>query len=307
MIRKPIDVLQQFPVRKSKRQKAAFRDAVAAYARERGYAVQVEKGSFGAQNVVIGDPVKADYLVTAHYDTPASIGLPNFITPCNLTVYLLWQMVIVAVFVAAALAVRLILEFATGNEEAAKLGMMAVYWVLLLLMLFGPANRNNANDNTSGVVTVLEILTSLQENQRDKVCFVLFDLEEMGLLGSASYRKAHRRETDRQLILNLDCVGDGDAIMLFPTKKLKQDPEKLGRLEMICRPCGKKSIRLHRKGVAICPSDHGNFPYAAGVMAFQKKRFLGLYCGRIHTNRDRVLEMTNVNILRSAIISLISQ
>jgi hypothetical protein len=215
--------------------------------------------------------------------------------------------VLVAVLLVLTMLPAAAVWFLTDSRHLAVLCWYVLYFGILILMMAGPANRHNANDNTSGVVTVLEILSSLPENQRDKVCFVLFDLEEMGLIGSASYRKAHRRETDRQLILNLDCVGDGDTIMLFPTKKLKQDRQKMDRLERICRPCGKKSICLHRKGVAICPSDQKNFPYAAGLMAFHKKPVLGLYCGRIHTWRDRVLEMTNVNILRSAIISLISQ
>ena len=35
-----------------------------------------------------------------------------------------------------------------------------MYWVMLLLMMVGPANKHNANDNTSGVVTVLETMRS---------------------------------------------------------------------------------------------------------------------------------------------------
>ena len=96
----------------------------------------------------------------------------------------------------------------------------------VLWMIFGLANKNNANDNTSGVVTLLEILRTLPENQRNKVCFVLFDLEEAGLIGSVSYRKAHKKATDHQLVLNLDCVGDGDHLLIFPTKALKQNRKK---------------------------------------------------------------------------------
>ena len=71
MIESPMDVLAQFPVRKTKKQKQAFRDAVQSYVKALGYDVTVEKKS-RAHNVVIGDPVNAKYLVTAHYDTPAT-------------------------------------------------------------------------------------------------------------------------------------------------------------------------------------------------------------------------------------------
>ena len=72
MIINPMDVLAQFPIRKTAEQKKAFREQAQPFFEKLGYAVKVEKGSFGAQNVVIGDPDHAKYLVTAHYDTPAN-------------------------------------------------------------------------------------------------------------------------------------------------------------------------------------------------------------------------------------------
>ena len=182
---------------------------------------------------------------------------------------------------------------------------MIVYWGLLLLLIAGPANRNNANDNTSGVVTLLEIARSLPENQRSEVCFVLFDLEEAGLIGSASYRKAHKKETDHQLIVNLDCVGDGDHILLFPTKKLKKDTKKLAPLYKCCGYFCAKSVLVRDKGASIYPSDQSNFPYGVGVAAFHKGK-AGLYLSRIHTSKDTILEETNVNILRAAIVSMVT-
>lgn len=171
-------------------------------------------------------------------------------------------------------------------------------------MLIGPANPSNANDNTSGVITLLEIAKSMPENQRKRVCFVLFDLEEAGLIGSASYRKAHKARTDRQMVLNLDCVGDGDNLLLFPTKKLKKDRKRLTSLYKACGYFGKKSILLREKGFSFYPSDQANFPWGIGICAL-KKRGKTLYLGRIHTNKDTILERTNVNLLRAAIITYI--
>ena len=166
-------------------------------------------------------------------------------------------------------------------------------------------NKNNANDNTSGVVTLLEILRTLPENQRDKVCFVLFDLEEAGLIGSSSYRKAHKKATDHQLVMNLDCVGDGDHLLMFPTKALKKNRRKLTSLYKACGYFGNKSLLVHEKGFGIYPSDQMVFPYGVGICALQKGKH-GLYVSRIHTAKDTVLEITNVNILRAALTSFIS-
>ena len=47
-----------------------------------------------------------------------------------------------------------------------------------------------------------------------------------------------------------------------------------------------------------------NFPFAVGIAALKRGK-IGLYLNKIHTRADTVLEETNVNILRAAIVSLI--
>ncbi len=84
-----MDVLTDFPVRKSKKQKQAFRDAVQSELEALGYPCRVEKGSLGSRNLVAGDSESAEYLITAHYDTCAWMPIPNFITPCNLVTFML--------------------------------------------------------------------------------------------------------------------------------------------------------------------------------------------------------------------------
>lgn len=307
MIRKPLDVLEQFPIRKSQKQKRAFRNEAMDYAQKLGYPVEMEPGSFGAENIVMGDPENADYLVTAHYDTPASIGIPNFVTPCNIWVFLLYQILIVGGLLAISIGVAWLVGTLSGNGRIGLISWYVVYFGTLILMMVGPANRHNANDNTSGVVSVLEMMGSLPEEQRKKVCFVLFDLEEAGLIGSAAYRKQHKKATNRQLVINLDCIGDGDELVMFPVGKLKKQQARMAALEAICGDYGHKKLCIRKKGFAYCPSDHKQFPNAVGIMAFHRKPRVGLYCGRIHTYRDTILEEENVNIIRSALMKLICQ
>lgn len=304
MLANPMDILSEFPVRKTRRQKQTFRDAVRSYGERQGYTVTVENGGFGARNLILGDPENAKYLVTAHYDTCARMPVPNLITPCNFWAFLGYQLLVVLLILATAFGAGFLLGLLTGREYAAVLGYLLV-WVLLALLIFGPANRSNANDNTSGVVTLLEIARTMPENQRHKVCFVLFDLEEAGLIGSSSYRKAHGKATDGQIVLNLDCVGDGDHIRFFPTKLLKRDRKKLTSLYKACGYFGKKEILVHEKGFSVYPSDQAHFPYGVGICALKQGKF-GLYMGKIHTPKDTVLEETNVNILRAALTTLIT-
>ena len=304
MITTPMDVLTAFPVRKSKKQKQAFRAAVQSYAAALGYASTVEKGSFGCQNLVLGDPETAKYLVTAHYDTCARLPIPNLITPCNFWTFLAYQILVAFVMLLMPVIPGVLVGWLTGSFDTGFLVWYLAFWVVFVLMLFGPANPHNANDNTSGIITLLEIARTLPENQRCKVCFVLFDLEEAGLIGSGSYRKKHKKATDHQMVLNLDCVGDGSHIRMFPTKALKKDRKKLTSLYKACGYFGKRNVLVHEKGFSVYPSDQINFPYGVGICALRKGKH-GLYLSRIHTPRDTILEETNVNILRAALTTFI--
>lgn len=303
MINNPMNILEQFPVRKTKQQKQAFRDAVCGYAEKLGYPCTVERRNLSCQNIVLGDPEGAKYLVTAHYDTCANMLLPNLITPCNFGLFLLYQILLVVAMIVVSVASGLLLGFLFGRSVM-MVTIFVVYWTLLLLLLFGPANRSNANDNTSGVITLLEIARTMPENQRHKVCFVLFDQEELGLLGSSFYRSRHRKASNTQMVLNLDCVGDGDHLRMFPTKRLKQDKRRLSSLYRACGYFGKKDLLVQEKRFSIYPSDQMNFPYGVGICALRKKRKT-LYLSRIHTKKDTVLEETNVNILRAALTTFI--
>ena len=321
MMETPMDVLKNFPVRKTKLQKKAFRDAVQSYASKLGYESKIEKGSFGSHNLIMGDPERAKFLVTAHYDTCARMILPNLITPCSFLPFLGYQLLLLLLIAVGAVILSVMESIALagiasvfgvdfGDAWVLFVGLVApgLIWMnvllLVLLLLFGPANQQNANDNTSGVVTLLEIARTLPENQRHKVCFVLFDLEEAGLIGSASYRKAHRQASNSQMLLNLDCVGDGDHLMMFPTKQLKKNRRKLTSLYKACGYFGTKSLLIHEKGFSIYPSDQMNFPYGVGICALRKRKKT-LYMSRIHTKKDTILDETNVNILRAALTTFI--
>ena len=305
MLTTPMDVLTQYPIRKSKQQKQAFRDAVQSYAQKLGYDSAIEKGSYGVHNVVIGDPEQSRYLITAHYDTCARMVVPNLVTPCNIPFFILYQIFVVLLILLPSLSVGFLFGFLPGVKGFAGTAALAVYWILLIGMLFGPANPSNANDNTSGVVTLLETMRTLPENQRHKVCFVLFDLEEAGMLGSSAYRKAHKNVTNTQLVLNMDCVGDGDHLLIFPNKKLRKDKKRLTSLYKACGYFGKKSLLVHEKGSFIYPSDQANFPYGAAIAACNRRKGLGYFYSRIHTPRDTVLDETNVNLLRAALTTFI--
>ena len=302
MLKVPMDILKLHPIRKTEEQKEAFRRDVQAYVQELGYSYTLETEKNKANNVIIGDSEQAKYLLSAHYDTPATLGIPNVCTPCN--ALLAGLRYLAAVLFGASCSGGAFLLIKAGFLIP---GIALIILLLcdLWLMKIAPANVNNANDNTSGVVTLLEIARSLPEAHRHKVCFLLFDLEEKGLKGSAAYRKAHKDITEKQILLNLDCVGDGDHILLMPTKKLRKDVIFISRLKYLGGWFGKKQILTIDKGFCAYSSDHKNFPLAVGIGAFHKRKGMGFVLDKIHTKHDTNLEITNVNLLRAAMITLI--
>ena len=317
----PMDIVKLFPVRKSAVQKLAFRDIVQRHAAQLGYRTTVESGKKGCQNLIIGDPAGAKYLVTAHYDTAARMPVANRLYADNPIMYVLWQFVIalaalllpvLSAAVGAVIACIVYMQINPILNAGHMFGLAAIVFLMLFIVLYavsytmiyiGPANPSNANDNTSGILTLLEIMDSMPENQRHKVCFVLFDQNEKGLAGSLSYRKMHRMETDKQLVLNLSCVGDGEHILLSPAK-MPKDKTMLADIYKCCGYFGNRSILVQEKGTSIFPSDHRQFPYGIGISAYHKGK-TGYYIDRIHTPRDTVLDITNVNLLRAAICSMI--
>lgn len=302
MLQKPMDVLAAFPVRKSKKQKESFRAEALDYFSNLGYQTSVEKGTLGARNVIAGDPEKAKYLITAHYDTCARLPIPNLITPCSLLLFLGYQIL---------LTILILIPPLIGSSLASYLSpylTLFVFEMLLLIMIVlimaGPANPSNVNDNTSGVIAVMDMAKAMPEHLREHVCFVLFDLEEAGLIGSSSYQSKHRKQTCNQLVFNFDCIGEGDDILLIPTGKLKKDAALISALKQCSRNRGDKQIHLLDRGFAIYPSDQTQFPFGIGICAMKTSRF-GWYLAKIHTPKDTVLDYENVNILRDSLIDWI--
>lgn len=306
------EVLEKFEIRKSKKQKETFRAWLQQQLTAAGYESHMEgaKGLWRSHNIVVGNPDKAKVLLTAHYDTCAVLPFPNFITPRNLFWYLAYQLLITAVFFAIVFAVTFVATlggiFLLGEDLGVLVGMVCGYGVLLFClwwMFDGKANRHTANDNTSGVITLLEIALSLPQELRKDVCFVWFDNEERGLLGSKAFAKRHREAQKKALVINFDCVSDGDSIQLFPTKKVKKS-DQMDALRRSFLSAGEKSVEVVA-GFGFYPSDQAAFVHGVGVCALKKSKNFGWYMDRIHTGRDTVLDEVNIDLLRAGAVRLL--
>lgn len=289
-------ILDEMQVRKSRRQKAEFRAWLCGELEAAGYSPAVEK-SFAAQNVVVGDPEKAGVLFTAHYDTQAVLPIPNFITPRNLLFYVLYQLLIVLPLFLVVAVVEVVLIVFAPAWWLMPLASIVICGFFMWWIIDGPANRHTANDNTSGVLTLVETALALPPEHRERVCFVFFDNEEKGMFGSAAFAKKHKQVKKNTPVINFDCVGDGDSIQFFPKGKLKKDGAAMDRMEAAFLPSGGKEVQMVR-GFGFYPSDNANFKKGAGVCALKHRPVIGYYMDRIHTSKDTVLDQANIALLR---------
>ncbi len=298
------EIFEKYQVRKNKKQKSAFIEYVNHLANEWGYSAHIEKGSFGARNVVIGDISKAKVIYTAHYDTCPVLPFPNFITPKCIALYLLYQVgIIFGIFAAIALCIgilSILLEALNLDTDFTFWATEIAYFGLLFLLLAGPANKHTANDNTSGVTLLIDIMRDLPEEERDTVAFVFFDLEEMGLFGSMSFARKHKREMKNKLLLNFDCVSDGENMLFALRKNAKK---YRAAIETAFEAKDGFKVDVADKGV-FYPSDQMQFPCGVGVASLRSTKGGLLYMNRIHTLRDVIYREENIAFLKNGALEL---
>jgi len=231
-----------------------------------------------SRNLLVGSP-EAELLITAHYDTPGRTG---------------WGLVLSPVIgdTLSHVAVFSLLFGISAAQKAAKnrkldLAMQLVNTAILAGMFV--KNPHNRNDNTSGVLGVMRLaeLVAEQPELRKKCAFVLFDHEEVGLLGSyafAKWRKKNCPGKTENLVINLDCIGAGDVLTVM-TKKRKHE---LG--QAVAEHFGATKIKGGN-------SDHRAFKNGISLL-YQKRSLLGpLYIPHLHSKRDRVCDLEQIERL----------
>lgn len=297
-------ILEKWQVRKTKKQKTAFIEFMQSQIPE----IRVEQGGLGNnRNLVIGDVKSADVILGAHYDTCARLPFPNFLPPKNILLYILYSLLICIPFFIGGGVVSGLLHLVTDSFWVHYWAtFLTVMGLMVLVMMGAPANPNTVNDNTSGVITLCEIWAAMSDEQRAKTAFVFFDNEENGLLGSAFFRKLHKKDgLKNKLMINYDCVSDGEH-MLFV---LNKPALKVYGDDFVAAFPNTAEMTAHVESSSntMYPSDQAGFPVGVGVAAMKKKRFVGLYIDRIHTVRDTVMRRENIDYLTAGTLRLLDK
>jgi hypothetical protein len=128
------------------------------------------------------------------------------------------------------------------------------------------AVHNGADDNASGVSTVIQLAEKIanEKNNKRSILFIAFGAEEMGLLGSKAFTAKPPVETEKMVaMLNFDMVGRLDdasnALSIGGTKTSKETEQILNDLN--------PGFSLSLSGEGVGPSDHASF-YLQNIPVF---------------------------------------
>ena len=294
-------IMEKYRQRKTKKQKTAFIEAMQARYPE----LKIEKaGVFGSRNLIMGDPEKADIVFTAHYDTVSVSVLPNIVTPDRPYIRLLNTLLAIAPMVIVMVLTGVTMAHFGAPDGLRVAVMLAVYWLMFFGLFFGgKPNPNTANDNTSGVLTLCSIIDALPLDLRSRAAFIFFDHEEYGCIGSGAYYGAHKAAMKERLIFNMDCVGDGDTMLLVVSKKALPLYEE--KLRAAFPENEKFRVRIASAKKVNYTSDQKRFPVSVAAAAMKTGKWLGLYMDRIHTKKDTVCEPENIKYLTGCAVEFL--
>lgn len=286
-------ILKRYQMRKTRAQKTVFIELMQRNFPE----LRVEiSGFMRSRNLILGDIQGAQVIFTAHYDTCAASLMPNLILPRRPLIKALYMLLTILPYVALMVAVNFALIPLGLPKDARVFIILAAYWAAFIGTTFlGKPNSHTANDNTSGVLALCGLLRRLSPEEMSRAAFVFFDNEEYGCVGSGAFYRRHKALMADKLIFNMDCVGDGDHFMFVMTRPARE--KWATRVREAFTGDEARHVVFEGSKKARYSSDQKHFPVSVAVAALRANKFLDLHTGRIHTSRDTVCDMENLEFL----------
>ena len=288
------ELTERHPSRYTREEKTEFLLDAKKLLKDAGYAPgqiteQRLRDIFNSRNLIVGNE-NAEYIITAHYDTPGRngflLGTSSLLgqTGANIVMMLLS----LPFFAVEALLMSRVLEQDDPSGLSVAFAMFAMPLLLIAATIIPMLirNRNNRNDNTSGAQCVLQcaVYAASHPELLEKCCFVLFDNEEWGLAGStgfASRLKKRGVEPKDHFVINLDCVGVGEVLAAVCAAKAGE------RYGMLIDKLKASGLTVEEKrSELVFMSDHAAFPDSV-MLAYMNRSKLGpLYIPNIHSEKD---------------------
>ncbi|WP_251859719.1 M28 family peptidase [Clostridium sp. Marseille-Q2269] len=298
-------VAKEFGIRHTYIEKTNFLEFIDMELKSLGYETEIIQG----KNIKICRNLctkenNADIIFTAHYDTPGT--MPKLFAFIFKLFGHTRQIIGTIVYI---ITILFIISFIRNI-----LNVSISYMILGILMFFPilVKNKKNYNDNSSGVITLLNIAYELKNNEdlknkAHRIKIVLLDNEESGLLGSSllsKYWKENDKYFKEKKIINFDCVGRGNIPMVYYSKKMDSNLANLLY----------NTLSLHKSNSNkfVCKyyplSDDFSFKENPAVsIIFSNNSIIpgGYYIPNIHCTKDNVLELDNIQWLTREVLNII--
>lgn len=285
-------ILKEYQTRRTKKQKLQFIELLKKYIPD----LKVQEGGFlHNRNIIVGDLEKSKVVIGAHYDTCALLPVPNFIMPKRIILSILYSFVLIIPIFILSFLLGFGLSFVIDDPTiVSMLSSLIMLLIVIFGMLIGIPSKHTANDNTSGIITLIELILSMSEEERKNVTFVFFDNEENGLFGSSFFASKYKNIMKDKLLINLDCVSDGDNMLVIHNKLAQKQYGEL--ITNTFKKVDGKDVYIESSSKTYYPSDQLNFKKYIAI-SFMNKCKLGLYMNKIHTNKDIVFDEKNIEFL----------
>ncbi len=285
------NIINNYGVRYKKKQKQRFLSYAKDYFEDLGYTTEIQKSIFG-KNLMVGN-IKSDNMLIAHYDTPTNMNMLLI----GYKIYGLLIAQIISVFLILGLSILVSLNIYQLFNYSINVFFLFLLAIILLLIV---PNKNNVNDNTSGIVSIMNIAKVLSEqNMQNDIFFVLADNEEKGLFGSFALKRYMKKRgfTKNKKCIAIESVDNGDENAILYNKKSGFQDEVYNSF------VNKTSYNIIKKRTDILMSDHIPFSPNSLMVSGVYRTLIGnfIYIKDMHTNNDanydiRFIEKINMMI-----------
>lgn len=293
-------IARDYPVRRKAQEKENMRAYLIGQLRALGYDARLDDCG-RAVNVIAGDPERARIFYAAHYDTGLHELLPPVICPTRPVTYVLYQALTPLAVLLVSFAVSVGITFMLNWPNLTLPLFMVLLLGALAYLRYGPAERNNLNDNTSGVAVLLETAEKLTPRYRNDVCILFLDGGSGNMQGAKGFRGKYPRAKEKPVIC-LDCVGSGDELLILPGKGARWDGDLLDAVNASFENTARKTCYDKVDGLVHYPSDNRAFKQGVAICAVRHVRGFGRIIRP--TGKDNAIDDENLNLLCDGLVRL---
>lgn len=302
-------ITREFPVRRKPEEKERFRLWLMGTLREMGYSPTLQTKDaalrLGGQvtNVVAGDPETAKLILIAHYDTGLKTLFPPLIMPTRPVTGFLYMALTPVCVLLGSLIVSFAVTFPINAPHLTLPLFLLLLVAAMLYLRFGPSETNNVSDNTSGVAALLETAAALTPRYRGEVAFAFLDGGFGGMSGAKGFRARYPSAREKTVI-NLNCVAQGDELLILPSKYSRWNGEVLDAILDSFDGEGNKTVFLKTDGLIYYPSDNRAFRYSFSICACTSLSGFGRI---IRPKKSESVDDENLMILKNGLCQLASK